>query len=101
MSEFELPFDEPTIILHGHELTLIMFGRFEFDRHSRVTKVFQEVDGGKFVEVCPVQSKPLYDALHSHLTTNAAYQDQMAEVIGRWWGDPQQHRSSAWAYSLA
>jgi len=76
-----------------------MFGRFEFDRHMRVTKIFQEVDND-LVEVCPVQSKPLYDALHAHLTTCAAHQERMAEVISRWWGEPQRHRSAAWAYSL-
>jgi hypothetical protein len=100
MSEFELSFDEPTVILFGHEITMILFGRFEFDRHCRITKIYQDVGDKDFVEVCPVQSKPLYDALHAYLTTSAAHQERMAEVIGRWWGEPTRHRSAAWAYSL-
>lgn len=100
MSEFELRFDEPTVKLCGHDITMIMEGSFEFDRYKQIGKIYQEMGDNQFQEVCPVKSAPLYQALYDHLNTHPFFQERMDEIIAEQYGARSSHRSSAWKYQM-
>jgi hypothetical protein len=101
MSEFEIEWDEPTVVIGEHTITLIMDGFAEFDRHKRITRIVERLGQGQFKDVCPIKSQPLYDALHKLLSEDGVYQFQMDEIIDEQLGHRGPHRSSAWVYSLA
>jgi hypothetical protein len=100
MSEFDLSFDEPTIELCGHPITLLMDGFFEFNKYKQITRIVQDLGNNKYQEVCPIKSQPLYDALVKHFNECAGHQHRMNEVLDEQYGYPAAHRSTAWMYQL-
>jgi hypothetical protein len=102
--EFSAAIDEPDVILCGHEMTLIFEGRFWFDCKKNVTKIEQKGAysawrrAHEWLEVCPVLSKPLYDALYSHAVTTR--QECMDDAIRDYWDNRPTRGDSAWADPL-
>lgn len=100
MIDLELEIDECTIILCGHELTLLMDLVVTFDTSKRILRIEQIVDRSagtrlrSHAEVCPVQSKALYDALFAYLTTSAGIQSCMDEAIEQFYLDQPRRRPS-------
>jgi len=89
--ELEIEIDEIELLIHGHVVYTTFQGFAVFNPQKQILRIEQLGQWQTWkrcyerLEVCPVQSKPLYDALHAAVL--AQYGAQIDDEIADWWSD--------------